>query len=537
MSRSFARDDGFTLSEAAVALAVLAIGILMTITPVMAALGGLHRAKLVSIASNLAQAQLEEVRSLPYLDVGFPSSSPAGVLSPTKTVTLQGVDFLVTTEVEFVGSITGLNIMPGGGDGVPSVGDLGVDYKRVSITISHPTGAVSPVIMDTIVAPPNLAAHEGKVNVIVNLLRANPSGVPDPATNPKVCLTRDTLPDIISSSTNDTQIIAILDPNEPDPAKPNYWYYIRLSPTGCDIEGGFPEKWRIHPDDLFNQSERVHTDATQTVSAAITIYRPSTIEISIVEKEDGDPIETNAYLYVEHDGGTEVYDQGSQTVKGTWKLTTIDGAPIVPGLFTFTVMAEDRLPTVVGALVPSGYPTDLDHVEVIGMAQSSSSTSGFEIEVKDEYSNPMTGAIVSFTNPLWGTMVLVTDETGKVYTHLPQDEDVDVLEVVSPYGHDPHTQASWAPEDRTVTLNTPSGYGAILFEKSGQGIFGFRDSGSPDDYQHVLPNSNDKATAAVPPGTYEVTKLCYDGSVAVSGTVTISAGSTTTWGASDPECP
>jgi len=87
MGKVLRREAGFTLPEAVMALAVLAIGILMTITPVAAALSGLHRAKLVAIASNLAQARVEEIRSLSYFDVGFPSSSPAGVLTDTETVT------------------------------------------------------------------------------------------------------------------------------------------------------------------------------------------------------------------------------------------------------------------------------------------------------------------------------------------------------------------------------------------------------------------------------------------------------------------
>ncbi len=531
-------EDGFTLPEAVMALSVLAIGILMTITPVMSALSGLQRAKLVSIASNLAQAQIEEVRSLPYLDVGFPSSSPAGVLTATETTTVQGIDWLVTTEVEYVGSVTGLDIIATGGDGVPSVADTGVDYKRVTVTISHPTELIDDVIMDTLVAPPSLAAHEGKANVIVNLVRHNPSGVTDTSVSPKVCLTRDTLPAIVSSTTDDQQTFAVIDPNQSDPTKPDYWYYIRLSPTGCSTSGGFPDVWFIHPDDLTQETERVHVGVTQTATATVTIYRPATIEVDLRDAASGLPVDASAYLYLEHPAGTELLDQSSQASTGTWVLTTIDGAPIVPGLFTFSVTANGYLPAnALSVEVPSGYPSDLDHVETFALAVATMATEDVDVKVQDAYGEPISGALVSFTETgLWkNSIVVVTDPGGLVHAHLPKTT-LEAFSVTSPYGHAAHGPLAWDPADATVTLATPAGSGAILFEKAGAGNFGFRDSGSPDDYQIVLANAGGKGSAAVPPGTYEVVKLCEDGTTAATGSVIVAAGGSVTWGGSKQQC-
>ena len=81
--KSLWRDEsGFSLPEGIMALTVLAIGIVMTIAPVLSGLDTLAEAKVNQVAANLGQAEIERIRSLDYADVGFPGSSPAGVLTP-----------------------------------------------------------------------------------------------------------------------------------------------------------------------------------------------------------------------------------------------------------------------------------------------------------------------------------------------------------------------------------------------------------------------------------------------------------------------
>ncbi|MGZ8755566.1 MAG: type IV pilus modification PilV family protein, partial [Acidimicrobiia bacterium] len=92
-SARLGREEGFTLVEALVAVSLLTIAIVLTITPVLSGFGVLSEAKLATIASNLAQARVEELRSLDYEDIGFPLGLPEGILAATETVTVQNIDF------------------------------------------------------------------------------------------------------------------------------------------------------------------------------------------------------------------------------------------------------------------------------------------------------------------------------------------------------------------------------------------------------------------------------------------------------------
>ena len=114
-------------------------------TPVLAGFDVLNEAKMATIASNLAQGRIEELRSLEYTDIGFPLGVPEGILQASETATVQNIDFVIKTDVKYFGSINpGEDVVPQGGDGVEGLPDMGIDYKEVTVTVSHPAGERSP---------------------------------------------------------------------------------------------------------------------------------------------------------------------------------------------------------------------------------------------------------------------------------------------------------------------------------------------------------------------------------------------------------
>ena len=166
-------DEGFSIIEAMVAVTVLAIAIALSIQPVVAALSQVTESRRLSVAEHLAQAELEGIRALDYEDVGIPGYSPSGVLSAARDVTVEGDVYHIEIEVGYAGSLTGLDIIDQGGDGVPGAWDPGVDYKVVEVSVTW-EGRGEPVVVQTIVAPPAIGTHEGIANARVTVAAHEP---------------------------------------------------------------------------------------------------------------------------------------------------------------------------------------------------------------------------------------------------------------------------------------------------------------------------------------------------------------------------
>ena len=109
-------EDGFTIIEALVAVTILSIAIVLSIQPVMAALRGVSDARVISVSENLAQAEIEVMRSLDYEQIGLPGRSPAGSLVESREITVEGRRYVLDLDIQYAGSVTGLSVIPQGGD-------------------------------------------------------------------------------------------------------------------------------------------------------------------------------------------------------------------------------------------------------------------------------------------------------------------------------------------------------------------------------------------------------------------------------------
>ena len=70
------REGGFSFIEALAAVTILAIAIVLSIQPIMSSLRQLGDSRAVTVAENLAQAEIESIRALEYGDIGFPGYTP-----------------------------------------------------------------------------------------------------------------------------------------------------------------------------------------------------------------------------------------------------------------------------------------------------------------------------------------------------------------------------------------------------------------------------------------------------------------------------
>ncbi|MDH3260115.1 MAG: prepilin-type N-terminal cleavage/methylation domain-containing protein [Acidimicrobiia bacterium] len=547
------REDGFTLVEALAALSLLSIAIILTVTPVLAGFGVLSDAKLATIASNLAQGRVEELRSLDYEEIGFPLGVPEGILQASETVTAQSIDFIVTTEVKYFGSVNGPgeNVIPQGGDGVEGLPDLGIDFKEVTVTVSHHAGAIRPVVMQTIVAPPNIAAHEGKANVIVELIKEEPaSKTASPVGYPQVFLVRDTSPFIPFGGT-----LAASQTFAGVPASgtgvTDYYYHARLGATLTSYEAA--SGWRIHPIDIDIETDRVHMGPTETATVPLRIYRPAEIEVRLFDDATSLPITGNATLILDYDGGgSATFTQASSEWDGSgWLVTDLDGAPVVPGTFTFNASAFGYLAqTDADVVVPVDYPLDPHHVQTFNLEPASGSQ--VILTVTDEVGNPVAGADVTFSDflPLGGSPITIQTDLNGVASYF-FDDSVDAIDWIVESGfHDPsaknHLNLNDPVEYLNVALDTPATSGLITFHGNIGWVqyFHYRPAeGAPDDWIDVYPNASGEASVTVNPGSWDVEKVCVklrgNGNPWTrSSTINVAANGNVFWSSSIPStCP
>ncbi|MFZ5897815.1 MAG: type IV pilus modification PilV family protein [Bacillota bacterium] len=130
---------GFTLVEVLVALTVLTI-VAVAFVPLFTFVAEgtqANRARLV--ATKLAASVIEEIRSLPYDQVGLIGGNPSGNIRPTVTLTVGGIDYTIQARIWWVDDPSDDS---GGSDPIP------YDYKRVRVSVSAPS-AFTGTVMET----------------------------------------------------------------------------------------------------------------------------------------------------------------------------------------------------------------------------------------------------------------------------------------------------------------------------------------------------------------------------------------------------
>jgi hypothetical protein len=147
---------------------------------VFLALSGLLRSSLVvvslaknkSIATAVAESQMEYVRSLTYDAVGTAGGIPSGNIPQYATTTSNGIDFATRTYIEYVDDPK---------DGLEGADETGIttDYKRIKVTVSYVAGGRQFAIdLVSNYAPPALETSTGGGTLRIDVVNA--SGAPIP---------------------------------------------------------------------------------------------------------------------------------------------------------------------------------------------------------------------------------------------------------------------------------------------------------------------------------------------------------------------
>ncbi|MEM9033514.1 MAG: hypothetical protein AAGA99_00215 [Actinomycetota bacterium] len=515
-------DAGFSLVETITALFVLGTIMVITIVVVGTAFRTLGDARETDVANNIGQARLEAIRSLEFGDVGVAGGTPDGTITETETLEVQGVDLQVLTEVEWVGRDSGLNIVPGGGDGVPGFNTAsGIDYKLVTITVTPNSG--DPVVFETIVSPPNITATEGVSNIVVSIDKSEPTWAAsgDPSF-PRVYLHE--------------AFSAIAGPlNQSDPAftnvTPNVTYDLRLGPDSADT---------VTPDGLWamdNTTVSASVGVSSTYTQILVVYRPITLEIT-AEDTAGTLLPDATLVLTQVDTGvSETFDSTAaefDAVTATWTISQLGGGPMKFGTYEYVVSAPDHITAATQSVdAPQNYPDVVEQITA-ALEPVPVSTSSVTFTVTDVNGLPLNEATVKVTPSVDPAYDLATDETGTVTVELVDTDTFDIG-VTSVYGHEAvlisgFTTADAPTSDYQIPLPTPAGDSLfILRHDSGAlfpGIYQYRavGSGGGDDWLEAKPNADGDVSVVVgehddhPNNRWEARVLC-DG--ATSGGTTL----------------
>ncbi|MDO9510033.1 MAG: prepilin-type N-terminal cleavage/methylation domain-containing protein [Candidatus Magasanikbacteria bacterium] len=142
---------GFTLVEMVVAIAILAIFAMGIYSSLQLIYKVVYLAKVKVLETSILSEELEIARNLPFIDVGIANAFDVpGVLLPTKTITRNGIDFIIVNTVRFIDDPFDGTITTPAPDRDPAP----ADYKLVEMAIYCTNiNQTTPLILSTIIGP------------------------------------------------------------------------------------------------------------------------------------------------------------------------------------------------------------------------------------------------------------------------------------------------------------------------------------------------------------------------------------------------
>ena len=535
LARRVRGDGGFTIIESMVAVTILSLALIVTIQPLVGAIRRISDARIVGVAENLAQAELESIRALDYDDVGIPGRTPSGVLEASRTVTVEGRTYSIVTAVSYAGSVTGLNVVPQGGDGVEGTWDPGVDYKVVKITVTGSGREMDPVIMESIVSPPRVGAHEGIANARVTVVPYEPFA-PSSFTLPTVKITASPNAAITSGMPASTQVF---------PAIAAGTYTVALDN---------PNGWVILPEDALAGLDVITVTAGSTTDTSIRLYRPSSLIVTVTDFYSQLPVTTARVTLTRLPTATVI--AGST---GQYQFTGL-----IPDVYDIRFTASGYNDLVLTSVnLPSGYPDDLSHelsvimVPLVPPTTTTTTTTtipsttttqpgatttttvpstttttlpdsvAVTFTVMDSTSMVLSGATVSVDHPTRGLLQATTDMYGLAVINLERNTTFTVTGSTT-WGHgsktatiDPATATSL-----TLKLTRPNNRGTMRLSGGGTNLELLYRSSSSAPWVAMPANYEGKASFVGYGGWYYVAKRCLaNGSVVGEKRVSVSSGS------------
>lgn len=105
-----------------------------------------------TVAVGLARQQMEQIKNLPYDDVGTVNGVPSGTIPQTQTTTLNNATYTITVNIQYVDDIF---------DEVAPIDTVNTDYKKVRVRVAwNQGGSTAPVTLVTNIVPTQIESTE-----------------------------------------------------------------------------------------------------------------------------------------------------------------------------------------------------------------------------------------------------------------------------------------------------------------------------------------------------------------------------------------
>ncbi len=161
-------EKGLTLIEALVSVLLVSIIFLGIIGAFGLNMKVLSQSKARSNALALANQRLEEIRNLPYNDVGTIGGVPSGQIPQAEEKTINGIKFTRRTTIIYIDDVFD-RVLPQ--DLVPT------DYKRARVSVSWENMIGKSVVMISDVSPKGVETTVGGGTLAITVLNASGIGV------------------------------------------------------------------------------------------------------------------------------------------------------------------------------------------------------------------------------------------------------------------------------------------------------------------------------------------------------------------------
>lgn len=162
------RNKGFTLVEVLVTVFIFSIVFTAILSALSFGLRIVAQSRNKAMANAIANQELEKIRNISYSLVGISGGFPDGSLSPSETITQNGVDFVINRKIVYVVDEA---------DGVADPEDeCPNDYKKVSVKISWQGRYSGEVNFSTDIMPETLSDECSVVGGVLSVSVLNDHG-------------------------------------------------------------------------------------------------------------------------------------------------------------------------------------------------------------------------------------------------------------------------------------------------------------------------------------------------------------------------
>ncbi len=411
-------EAGFGLIEAVIAMSLFLV-VSTALSEVLTTSVNSHGFTMQqTLGQEAADAQIEDVRALPYDSVGTTSGNPPGSVAATESASAVGISALsatVTTSIHYVG------------DGIPDGYNDQTNYKQVVVSVTRNSDGRNLATESTYIAPPTRAPYGGINQVALGVIVTDVGDNEPVAGVPIALQTGPSAPRSDTTDSNGGVLFAGMTAN-PTSGPTAYYNVVPTLPPGYAEMPGDIKQAQLGPGQITNLSVRV--------------YQPATIYVHLTS--GGSDYSGAATITVKPPSGSSQGYAVSGDPNGEYSIPN----QLPNGQYTLTAStAGGLISKAVAQTVPNDYPTDL--------------TSSFALDLAAP-TGTLSVTAVNGGTPIAGVAVTVTGGPSGVTLNGTTDPNGVVNFASVPAGAAPYTvtgtygAATFQQTGITVATNTPT---------------------------------------------------------------------------------